>query len=206
MIFYTADLHFHYAPLLTSRPFAGVAEMDEALIRSWNDTVTDADTVYLVGDVGYNGNHVPLDALGQLRGHKHLIRGNHDTGFEDAERLYECFETVTDFCEIDDGEDHILLCHYPIIYRKRGYMIHGHLHAGRGQEFEILRQLPRVLNAGVDVNFYRPVTLPELIENNRAYYAGELDELIPPPPRTKRGTDGWLPPKPDFRPIPPREQ
>ena len=28
-------------------------------------------------------------------------------------------------------------------------------------------ELPRVLNAGVDINFYRPVTLDELIENNR---------------------------------------
>ena len=36
MIYYTADLHFHYAPLLSSRPFATVAEMDETLIRNWN--------------------------------------------------------------------------------------------------------------------------------------------------------------------------
>ena len=55
MIYYTADLHLHYAPLLAGRPFATVAEMDEALIRNWNNVVTEADTVYLVGDVGYNG-------------------------------------------------------------------------------------------------------------------------------------------------------
>ena len=194
MIYYTADLHFHYAPLLPGRPFASVEEMDAALIRGWNETVTEEDTVYVVG----------VDALRQLRGRKHLIRGNHDTGFEDAERLYDCFETVTDFNEIDDGGSHIILCHYPIIYRRRGYMIHGHLHHGRGEEFQMLRELPRVLNAGVDVNFYRPVTLSQLIENNRAYYAGELDERIPPPLRTKRGAEGWLPPRPDFRPIPPK--
>ena len=204
MIYYTADLHLHYAPLLAGRPFATVADMDEALIRNWNNVVTEADTVYLVGDVGYNGGYVPLDALRRLKGHKHLIRGNHDTGFEDAVRLYECFETVTDFNEIDDGDSHVILCHYPILYRKRGYMIHGHLHHGRGAEFEMLRQLPKVLNAGVDVNFYRPVALAQLIENNRAYYAGELDDLIPPPPHITRGTEGWLPAKPDFRPIPPR--
>ena len=33
---------------------------------------------------------------------------------------------------------------------------------------------------------------------------GELDALIPPPPPLKRGGEGWLPAKPDFRPIPPR--
>ena len=52
MIFYTADLHFLYEPLLSSRPFVTVEEMDETLIRNWNETVSPEDTVYLVGDIG----------------------------------------------------------------------------------------------------------------------------------------------------------
>lgn len=204
MIFYTADLHFLYEPLLSSRPFATVEEMDETLIRNWNETVSPEDTVYLVGDIGYNEGQVPHQLLSRLTGHKHLIRGNHDTGYEDAASLYRYFETITDFNEIDDGETHILLCHYPIIYRKRGYMIHGHIHQSRGQEYQLLKELPRVLNAGVDINFYRPVTLEELVENNRAFYSAEWDDLIPPPPRTPRGDKGWLPATPDFRPIPER--
>ena len=204
MIFYTADLHFHYKPFLPGRPFASVEEMDEAMIRLWNETVTDEDTVYVVGDVGYNGGYVPGGALGRLQGRKHLIRGNHDTGFENAPKLFDYFETVTDFNEIDDGETHILLCHYPILYRKRGYMIHGHLHQARGPEYDILRQMPRMLNAGVDVNFYRPVTLAQLVENNRAFYSGENDALIPPPPPRRREGEGLLPGKPDFRPLPTR--
>ena len=204
MIFYTADLHFHYKPFLPGRPFASVEEMDEAMIRLWNETVTDEDTVYVVGDVGYNGGYVPGDALGRLQGRKHLIRGNHDTGYENAQKLFDYFEPVTDFNEIDDGETHILLCHYPILYRKRGYMIHGHLHQTRGPEYDILRQMPRMLNAGVDVNFYRPVTLAQLVENNRAFYSGENDALIPPPPPRRREGEGLLPGKPDFRPLPTR--
>ena len=204
MIFYTADLHFHYKPFLPGRPFASVEEMDEAMIRLWNETVTDEDTVYVVGDVGYNGGYVPGDALGRLQGRKHLIRGNHDTGFENAPKLFDYFETVTDFNEIDDGETHILLCHYPILYRKRGYMIHGHLHQARGPEYDILRQMPRMLNAGVDVNFYRPVTLAQLVVNNRAFYSGENDALIPAPPPRRREGEGLLPGKPNFRPLPTR--
>ena len=46
-----------------------------------------------------------------------------------------------------------------MIYEKRGYMIHGHLHAHRGRAYTMLQQLPKVLNCGVDVNFLRPVTL-----------------------------------------------
>ena len=198
MIFYTADLHFHYKPFLPGRPFSSVEEMDEAIIRLWNETVTDEDTVYVVGDVGYNGGYVPGDALGRLQGRKHLIRGNHDTGFENAPKLFDYFETVTDFNEIDDGETH--LQHY----RKQGYMIHGHLHQARGPEYDILRQMPRMLNAGVDVNFYRPVTLAQLVENNRAFYSGENDALIPPPPPRRREGEGLLPGKPDFRSLPTR--
>ena len=42
MIYYTADLHFHYALLLPSRPFATVEEMEETLGKNWNDTVPQA--------------------------------------------------------------------------------------------------------------------------------------------------------------------
>ena len=76
----------------------------------------------------------------------------------------------------------------------------------RDQGYGLLRQLPRVLNAGVDVNRYRPVTLAELVENNRAFYAGERDDEVPPPPPMERGLPGSLPGKPDFRPIPRREE
>ena len=70
MIYYTADLHFHYALLLPSRPFATVEEMDEALVKNWSDTVGPEDTVYLVGDIGWNGGRVPGELLERLSGHK----------------------------------------------------------------------------------------------------------------------------------------
>ena len=57
MIFYTADLHLGYFPILhdTARPFTGVPEMDEALISNWNARVGADDSVYIVGDFSYNG-------------------------------------------------------------------------------------------------------------------------------------------------------
>ena len=67
MIFYTADLHFHYEPFLPSRPFGSVEEMDRVLIARWNAAVSEDDTVYVVGDVGYNRGLVPGDALARLR-------------------------------------------------------------------------------------------------------------------------------------------
>ena len=130
MIFYTADPHFGYEPLVAARGFDTARAMDEALIAAWNGAVRPADTVYLVGDIGWNDGHVPCRTLERLNGRKHLIRGNHDTGYRDAPLLYRYFESVTDFLEIDDGQYHIFLSHYPMLFDKRsGYMIHGHLHA-----------------------------------------------------------------------------
>ena len=197
MIFYTADPHFGYEPTLVWRPgFSSVEEMDEALIAAWNEVVSDEDTVYLIGDIGWNGGHVPCRILARLRGHKHLIRGNHDTGYADAPLLYRYFETVSDFWELEDGPHHIILSHYPILYNKRGYMIHGHLHGGPVFH-EVLAELPRVLNAGVDINGFAPVTLDRLIENNRKFYASPVIQEHRP-----RQGKGLLPDTPDFQPIP----
>ena len=201
MIFYVADTHFSYEPLVERRGFVSAAQMDEALIENWNNTVSDEDTVYLVGDIGYNGGFVPCEILAQLKGRKHLVRGNHDTCYEDAQLLYRYFESVTDFTEIDDGDMHILLCHYPLLYNKRGYMIHGHLHNG-DQFYDILKDLPRMLNCGVDLNGMKPVTLEELIRNNQHFYTNPPAKT----PRRPRDQKGFLPGVPDFRPIPERPE
>lgn len=207
MIYYTADLHFGYAPIIynTARPFSSVEEMDETLIKNWNDTVDDDDTVYIVGDFSYNNGKVPLQYLSRLKGHKHLIRGNHDTCLEHQELFYEYLESVTDLWETEDGDDHVILCHYPIIHNKRSYMVHGHIHNQRGQGYEMLKELPHVLNAGVDVNFYRPVTLKELIRNNEMYYSEKYPDLFPVPPVPDNNVPGAMPRRADFRPLPVRE-
>ena len=197
MIFYTADPHFGYLPLVAKRGFETAAQMDEALIAAWNGCVGPADTVYLIGDIGWNDGHVPCRTLARLNGRKHLIRGNHDTGYQDAPLLYRYFESVTDFLEIDDGLHHIFLSHYPMLFSKpHGYMIHGHLH-GSGQFHDILRTLPQVLNAGVDVNNFAPVTLEQLIANNERFY----DQPMEAKPY-HRGGKGLLPGIPDFQPVP----
>ena len=68
MIFYTADLHLGYFPILhdTARPFTDVPEMDEALISNWNARVGADDSVYIVGDFSYNGGEAPTQYLSRL--------------------------------------------------------------------------------------------------------------------------------------------
>lgn len=57
--------------------------------------------------------------------------------------------------------------------RKNTYMIHGHIHADTDSNFfELLLYRDRILNAGVDLNNYTPVTLEELILNNEGNKKG----------------------------------
>lgn len=59
-----------------NRPFSSAAQMDAELIRRWNESVKDSDTVYLLGDFGAAGREAQV--LAQLHGRKLLIRGNRD--------------------------------------------------------------------------------------------------------------------------------
>lgn len=203
MIFYIADMHFGYEDILSraNRPFATIEEMDAAIIANWNNAVSPEDSVYILGDLCHKSDRQPERYLQRLNGKKHLIRGNHDTGLDRQERLFEYFESISDFLEIDDGEHHITLCHYPIVYIQGGFMVHGHFHRTYPEIFELLKKLPRVMNAGVDINGYKPVTLTELIENNRIYYddptRGEVKKRWSPDGTPRR--QKW---SADFRPLP----
>lgn len=202
MVFYTADPHFGYSAVLqkTGRPFATVEEMDRVLIQNWNRVVSDQDTVYLLGDVGGYCTPFPAKQLASLKGHKHLIRGNHDTGLEDPQQLFDYFESVSDFWEMEDGGTHIVLCHYPLVHVRGGLMIHGHLHNAQQEGYRVLQQLPRVLNAGVDVNGFCPVTLQQLIKNNQLFYNDpHRGEQQHPEPGDQKKRRGW---QADFRPVP----
>jgi len=52
-LFFTADTHFgdHRTLNIHRRPFASVAEMDEALVAGWNAVVGPADEIWHLGDV-----------------------------------------------------------------------------------------------------------------------------------------------------------
>ena len=53
-IFFIADTHFGDERILRyeNRPFKSVDEMNSEIIKRWNESVKDDDSVYLLGDVG----------------------------------------------------------------------------------------------------------------------------------------------------------
>lgn len=82
-------------------------------------------------------------------------------------------------------------------------MIHGHLHAHRGRAYTMLQQLPKVLNCGVDVNFLRPVTLAQLVENNALFYGPDSLRHFPEYTSKSVCRDGLLPRAAGFPPVAP---
>ena len=182
MNYYIADTHFGHKNIIRfcNRPFKDVQEMQRVLINNWNQVVNDNDDVYIVGDMFFKiVKDEVTTILKLLKGRKHLILGNHDNSWISDQILNEYFISCNNYLEIHDCKKFIVLSHYPMLsYNKQSgaYMIHGHIHNDSLFDYwPILLKRPRVLNAGVDINNFKPVTLNELIENNQNYKARLLD-------------------------------
>jgi calcineurin-like phosphoesterase family protein len=135
-VFLTSDTHFGHAgvckfthpkdPSIKLRPWTDPDEMDEEMVKRWNETVRPKDKVYHLGDVVINRK--ALKTLSRLNGDKVLIRGNHDIFRDDDYRLY--FRELRAY-HVMNG---MILSHIPIheaSLGRFGVNIHGHLHATR---------------------------------------------------------------------------
>jgi calcineurin-like phosphoesterase family protein len=134
--FLVSDTHFGHAgvckfthpddPTVKLRPWDDPDEMDEEMIRRWNDTVRPSDKVYHLGDVVINRKALPT--LARLNGDKLLIRGNHDIFRDDEYRVY--FRELRAYHVLNG----MILSHIPVHEASLGRFgtnIHGHLHANR---------------------------------------------------------------------------
>ena len=107
MKYYISDCHFGHLNVLRfdKRPFKNIDENDSELIRRWNERVTDEDDVYILGDFSWCGPTRTTHILQQLKGRKHLIRGNHDSRFlnrEFSDRCRVLFTSIDDYLEVRD--------------------------------------------------------------------------------------------------------
>lgn len=137
-VYFTSDLHVDHNNIIKYSPrtrghFGSLAEMNEAIRTGWNDTVDDNDTVYVLGDVSFQKNKDEARAfIKSLRGHKHLILGNHDQVIK--KYCLDLFESVHDLRRVtfDDpsaprGRWEVVMCHYPIVSWDKRH--HGSIHA-----------------------------------------------------------------------------
>lgn len=177
MIFFTSDQQFgHLGALIAfNRPFRTIAEMDAGMIDSWNSRVAPKDTVYICGDFSTYDLSRTRSILNSLHGDKVLIFGNHDYDLRTAPDLHKLFVCAEPMLELTLDSRKLCLCHYPMFEwpgeRSGGFLICGHVHnREHGVSFEGIMNLPGILNCGVDINHFRPVTFEELWQNNSAFY------------------------------------
>jgi calcineurin-like phosphoesterase family protein len=134
--FLVSDTHFGHAgvcrfthpddPEVKLRPWSDPDEMDEEMVRRWNERVRPTDKVYHLGDVVINRK--ALRTLHRLNGDKVLIRGNHDIFRDEEYRTY--FRELRAYHVLNG----MILSHIPVheaSLGRFGVNIHGHLHASR---------------------------------------------------------------------------
>ena len=174
-LFFTADTHFgdHRTINIQRRPFATVAEMDEAIVARWNAVVGPADVVWHLGDVARRADAVP-SLLARWNGTKHLIRGNNDPA---GTLAAPGWASVGDYAELDVEGHRLVLCHYPFRswngQHKGAINLHGHSH-GR------LKAMPRQFDVGTDVHGFAPVSLDRLLDGRAA-----ARRVVVPPTRDR---------------------
>ena len=133
--FLVSDTHFGHAGVCKFtesdgvtkvRPWTDPDEMDEAMVKMWNETVRPNDKVYHLGDVVINRK--ALKTLARLNGDKVLIKGNHD--------IFRMEEYTPYFREIRAYHvlNGLILSHIPVHPESLGRFgtnVHGHLHTNR---------------------------------------------------------------------------
>ncbi len=162
-VFLVSDTHFGHAGVCRFmrndgvtklRPWDNPEEMDEEMVKRWNETVRPNDKVYHLGDVVINRKAMSI--LHRLNGDKVLIRGNHDIFRDDEYRVH--FRELRAY-HVMNG---MILSHIPIHSESLGRFgvnIHGHLHANR-----VLRTVRKSMVSKHDP---RPFTVEEPVIDTR---------------------------------------
>lgn len=170
MIWFTSDLHFNHQNILkyepVSRPFETVEEMNEVLIKNWNDRVHSKDTVYVLGDLSMGSYDKIAPLIKRLNGKIILVRGNHDTP-----KRIEVYKSlgieVQDIAYIRYKGRFFILCHFPIaseefmdmVVRDNSEVVnlYGHIHHNAPKGYH-----KGTYHVGVDTNDLAPVSIHQI--------------------------------------------
>ena len=154
------------------RPFKSAEEGDAEMVKRWNATVGKDDKVYVLGDVAFTNKSLKI--LGELKGRKILIKGNHDI-LKPGEYL-KYFKDIRAYHKMERE----VLSHIPIhpgslFRRKRGEYwlnIHAQLHNDAVMSIDqpdaddafraCQTEDPRYFSVCVERINYTPISLAEI--------------------------------------------
>ncbi len=162
--FVISDLHFGHNNILEYEPCrkvlgSTVAEMNEEIIKRWNETVNPEDIVYVLGDFSFRRENIHI--AGRLNGTKYLVMGNHDQ-YDNAATYLQYFTNVYGSLEMKKHGKRIIMTHIPISdkqFSRFDFNLHGHLHSKKMDD-------SRYVNCCIEhcPNF-KPMLLDQLIQS-----------------------------------------
>ena len=173
-IWVTSDLHFNHLNILKyepiSRPFETIEEMNEVLIKNWNDRVGADDTVYVLGDFFMGQLTSIKEIFDRLNGKVILIRGNHDT--KNRLAVYEEWGIeVKDIAYLPYKGRYFVMCHFPIASKEfidmvrrdnsEVIILYGHVHSNAPKGY-----VDGTYHIGVDTNDLAPVNIHQIWEES----------------------------------------
>lgn len=144
-MFFTSDLHINHDKefLYKPRGFKNITEMNDAIIKNFNEVLTWEDSLYILGDIVMGGEISKSEWNRVLRSipckNIYYITGNHDTITKQAYYQYElCFNPLG-YAYVMKYNKHIsfYLSHYPTFTDnfdndKKGHRVinlFGHTHS-----------------------------------------------------------------------------
>lgn len=161
MLYLTADQHWNHENIraYTHRPFKSLKHMNDELVRRWNRVVDTGDTVIHLGDLCFDRkekNHRYWRE--QLNGDITFVKGNHN----------RTAETPIQSLTLKYGGIDWWCSHYPEQRYKHNLCAHVH------NLWKIRKiGLDVIVNVGVDVWDYTPVSMTQILEAIKEAPRGE---------------------------------
>ena len=177
MNFYIADMHFGHKNVIRydNRPFDSIEEMDKAIMFLAIGSIS--RFIRLSERLPLHKEEKTAFILGCLKGHKVLIKGNHD---HISPKVARYFDRICEYAEITDGEEKVVMSHYPMPFwnghHRNSIHLYGHVHNSHQynyclsieKELRQLQDIPmRMFNVGCMMTYmnYIPRTLNEILES-----------------------------------------
>lgn len=175
-IWLTSDWHFFHNRdfIYQARGFDNIEDMNDAIIRKYNEKVNIGDIVYVLGDLCLGGASIEVlnkvkGFISLLKGDIYIIRGNHDT--DNRIKMYQSCWNVHNILYADQIKYkgyHFYLSHYPAItnnldedksLKQRVINLYGHTH----QIDPFYSENFLMYNVGVDAHNCYPVNIEQII-------------------------------------------
>lgn len=159
-----SDTHFYHEPIIrmASRPFYDIREMNNILVSNWNNTISQKDLVYFLGDLALGRDRDPPKRAkpdltqmfaDKLNGKKVFINGNHDPeSFGEKSKIIE-YKGIK-FMLVHDPKD---------AQKFDGWVIHGHTHNNDLVNTPFINFEKKTINVSVELIGYKPINFDTIV-------------------------------------------